>query len=145
MADHFSDGRAVSMSFWGIFIAAIAGWGFGAGYYGLMGKHWLDAVNLPPEARAAVENGRMDPTPFILSFIAALVMAAVLSAVMMQLARPSLLRGAMLGITIWLGFVAAPMIVNNAYAMRPLRLTAIDALHWLGVLAIMGAIIGFIG
>lgn len=134
------------MSLWGILAGAIAAWGFGAGYYGLMGRHWLDAVNLPPEIRRTIENGgRMDPTPFILSFVAELVMAAVLSGVMLQLARPSLIKGAMLGITIWLGFVAAPMIVNNAYAMRPLRLTAIDALHWLGVLAIMGAVIGCVG
>lgn len=134
------------MSFLGIFAAAIAAWGFGAAYYGALGKVWLDAIAFRPEERAKIETGgKMDPTPFILSFVAELLMAIVLSGLMLHFAPPSLVKGGMIGITIWLGFVAAPMIVNNAYAMRSLRLTAIDAGHWLGVLVIMGAVIGAIG
>lgn len=134
------------MSFLGIFAAAIAAWGFGAAYYGAFGKVWLDAIAFRPEERAKIETGgKMDPTPFILSFVAELLMAIVLSGLMLHFSPPSLVKGSMIGITIWLGFVAAPMIVNNAYAMRSLRLTAIDAGHWLGVLVIMGAVIGAIG
>jgi hypothetical protein len=134
------------VSFIGIFVAAIAAWGFGAAYYGLLGKVWLDAIAFRPEERAKIETGgKMDPTPFILSFVAELLMAAVFSGTMLHFSPPSLLKGISLGITIWLGFVATPMIVNNAYAMRSLRLTAIDAGHWLGVLVIMGALIGAIG
>lgn len=134
------------MSILGIFAAAIAAWGFGAAYYGALGRHWLDAVAFRPEERAMIETGgKMDPTPFVLSFVAELLIAIVLSGLMLHFSPPSLVKGAMIGITAWLGFVAAPMIVNNAYAMRSLRLTAIDAGHWLGVLLIMGAVIGAIG
>ena len=134
------------MSFLGIFAAAIAAWGFGAAYYGALGKVWLDAVGFRPEERARIEGReKMDATPFILSFVAELLMAIVMSGVMMQFAPPSLVKGAAIGVTIWLGFVAGPMIVNNAYAMRSLRLTALDAGHWLGVLILMGAIIGAVG
>jgi Protein of unknown function (DUF1761) len=134
------------VSLLGVFAAAIAAWGFGAAYYGALGKIWLDAVGFRPEERARIEGREKgDITPFILSFIAELLMAVVMSSMMSQLPPPSLVKGAALGITIWLGFVAAPMIVNNAYAMRSLRLTALDAGHWLGVLILMGAIIGGIG
>ncbi|KAF0230619.1 MAG: hypothetical protein FD175_1379 [Beijerinckiaceae bacterium] len=134
------------MSILGVLAATIAAWGFGAAYYGALGTIWLDAIAFRPEERAKIETGgKMDPTPFILAFVAELLMAIVLSGLMLHFAPPSLVKGAMIGITIWLGFVAAPMIVNNAYAMRSLRLTAIDAGHWLGVLIILGAVIGGVG
>lgn len=134
------------MAILGIFAAAIAAWGFGAAYYGLMGKQWLDAVGFRPEERARIETaGKMDPTPFILSFVAELVMAVILSITMAHFGPFTALRGASIGMTIWLGFVAPVMITTNAYAMRALRLTAIDALHWLGVLIVMGAVLGAFG
>lgn len=144
MGVDFEDERASSlMSILGIFAATLAGWGFGAAYYGLMGRHWLDAIAFRPEERAKLEaGGKMDPTPFILAFVGELLMAVVLSAVMLHFAPASLVKGATIGVMLWLGFVAPTMIVNNAYAMRSLRLTAIDALHWLGVLIVMGSIIG---
>jgi hypothetical protein len=134
------------MSILGIFAAAIAAWGFGAAYYGFMGKIWLDAVGFPPEVRARIESGgKMDPTPFILSFVAELLMAAVFSGVMFHFSPPGIAKGAIIGATFWLGFVVTTMITNNAYAMRPLKLTAIDSFHWLGVLIIMGAVLGAFG
>ena len=45
----------------------------------------------------------------------------------------------------WLGFVLTTIVVNNAYTFRRPLLTTIDSLHWLGVLAIMGAILGAMG
>jgi len=43
------------------------------------------------------------------------------------------------------GGVDHVIVVNNAYAFRSLKLTAIDAGHWLGVLIIIGAIVGWLG
>ncbi len=46
---------------------------------------------------------------------------------------------------VWLGFVLTTSSVNNAFRMRPLALTSIDAGHWLVVLLVMGAVIGLFG
>ena len=46
---------------------------------------------------------------------------------------------------IWIGFVLTTIVVNNAYTFRSIRLTAIDAGHWLGVLLIIGGILGWMG
>lgn len=134
------------MAYLAIFAAAIAGFGFGAAYYGWMGARWLDAVGFRPEERARIESGdKMDPTPFLLAFTAELVMAVILSITIAHFGAFTALRGGVIGITIWLGFIAPVMIVTNAYAMRSLRLTAIDAFHWLGVLVVMGVVLGALG
>lgn len=129
-----------------IFAAALAGWAFGALYYGLLGRAWQDAAGFSARERQRIDAGQhWDPTNFLLAFAAQLVMAAVLSGAMMHFSTPSLVKGATIGITIWLGFVATTMIVNNAYAMRSLRITAIDAFQWLGALTLMGGILGAMG
>jgi hypothetical protein len=53
--------------------------------------------------------------------------------------------GAISGAFCWLGFVLTTVTINNAYQGRQWRLTAIDATHWLIVLVIIGAIVGWMG
>ena len=40
--------------------------------------------------------------------------------------------------------IVTTVFVNNAYPGRPYRLSAIDSVHWLGVVVIMGAVIGLL-
>ena len=46
---------------------------------------------------------------------------------------------------IWLGFVITTMVVNYAFHGARHALTLIDGGHWLGVLLIQGAILGWWG
>jgi hypothetical protein len=57
----------------------------------------------------------------------------------------TVLNGAISAFFLWLGFVVTTIAVNNAYAGRKLALTAIDSVHWLGVLVVEGLIIGAFG
>jgi hypothetical protein len=41
--------------------------------------------------------------------------------------------------------VLTTVTINNAYGGRKLMLTVIDSAHWLGVLVIIGAIVGWMG
>jgi hypothetical protein len=128
-----------------IVLAAVAAWLFGAIYYGLLGKKWTAAQGMTVEQCKAENAGRSaaaKAAPFILSFIAEIGMAAVLSGIMFHIGIYTMRAGAFSGFMCWLGFVLTTVVVNNAYTFRKAMLTAIDTGHWLGVLVIIGAILG---
>src|SRR5262245_1489853 len=130
----------------GILVAAIAAFAFGALWYGLLfGKQWLAARGLS-EAEAKTKTGP-SARPFIVTFVALLVMALMLSGVLVHLAlggmAMSARTGAIAGFLLWLGFVITTMAVNHAFQGERPALTLIDGSHWLGVLLIQGAILGW--
>jgi hypothetical protein len=131
-----------------IVIAAAAAWLFGAAYYGLFAKAWLAALGTAAEAieqDAAGKSRVLQAGPFILSFVAEFVMAYVLYGLLLHLAAWSVRGGVISGVLCWAGFVLTTVMVNNTFPGRKPMLTVIDAGHWLGVLVIMGAILGWIG
>jgi hypothetical protein len=131
-----------------ILIAAVAAWMFGALYYGLLGKAWAAALgrNVAEfKAEQAARGGFANVAPFILSFVAELVMALVLSGIIVHVGIFTLRAGIISGALCWFGFVLTTLSVNYAYAGRRPLLTLIDAAHWLGVLVIMGAVLGWMG
>ena len=85
--------------------------------------------------------------PFIVSAIALLIMATMLSGVMGHLGegRVTVTNGIISGFLMWLGFVVTTMAVNHAYQGQKRSLTLIDGGHYLAVLVVMGAIIGWFG
>lgn len=128
-----------------ILAAAIVAWLFGAVYYGVFGKAWVAAQGKTMDM-LKVENAGMSgvrkAAPFLLSFIAEIVMAWALYGVLTHMSFFTLRQGAIAGALLWFGFVLTTIAVNNAYTFRSPKLTAIDAGHWLGALIIIGAIVG---
>lgn len=132
----------------GILIAAIVAWIFGAIYYSLLGKVWMAAQGrTPEEMRAAFKSksAAARVAPFALSFVAEIIMGLVIYGILTHNGMFFARAGAISGAFCWFGFVLTTIAVNNAYAGRSLRLTAIDAIHWLVVLVIIGAIVGHWG
>jgi uncharacterized protein DUF1761 len=127
------------MNYLAILIAALAAYGWGTVYYMTLSKQWLAAVGLTEIKRSA--------TPFIISFIALVVMGFVLAGSIGHLGpgNVTVKNGIISGVIIWAGFVATTIFVNNAYPGRKYMLSVIDSIHWLGVLAIQGAVIGAMG
>lgn len=140
---------AISAANLGIIVgAAIAAWLFGAAYYGPLGKIWLAAQGRTvEEVKAANENksGFEKAFPFLLSFVAEIVMAWTMYGLLVHLGDFTVRGGMISAAFIWFGFVLTTIAVNNAYPGRKLLLTVIDAAHWLGVLLIIGAIVGGFG
>lgn len=122
-----------------ILVAAIAGFAWGAAYYMTLSKQWLAAVGQVQPNKS--------PTPFIITFIALLVMGWVLAGTLGHLGtgQVTVKNGIISGLFVWLGFVLTTVFVNNAYPGRKYLLSVIDSLHWLGVLVIQGAVIGAMG
>ena len=74
-------------------------------------------------------------------------MAFVLAGVIGHLGQGNvtLWNGIVSGAFVWLGFVITTLATNHGFQGQKLTLTAIDGGHWLGVLAIQGAVIGLMG
>jgi hypothetical protein len=134
-----------NLDYWPILIAAIASFAFGAAWYTTLSRQWMAARGLS-QTEAKARTGP-SPVPFIVSFVALLVMAAMLSGVLAHLrlgGTPMSVRtGAISGFLLWLGFVITTMAVNHAFQGERRALTLIDGGHWLGVLLIQGAVLGW--
>jgi glycerol uptake facilitator-like aquaporin len=131
-----------------IVLAAVVAWFFGAAYYSLLCRKWLAAQGKTMEqskAENADKSTAAKVAPFILSFVAEIGMAAVLSGILFHIGIYTVRAGAFSGFMCWLGFVLTTVVVNNAYTFRKVALTAIDTGHWLGVLLIIGAVLGGFG
>ncbi len=126
-----------------IVLAAVVSYGFGALYYGALAKSWMTALGKSEEDLKA--NGNI--APFVIAIVALLVMATVLAGVMGHLGpgQVTLRNGLISAGFIWVGFVATTLAVNHAFQGARLILTLIDGGHWLAVLLIQGAVIGWLG
>jgi hypothetical protein len=139
-----------NLNYWPILIAAIVSFGFGAVWYGALGKQWMAARDLSPADLEKAKAGMgAVPWPFIIAFVALFVMAWMFSGVLLHMARGgmamSIRAGMISGAFLWLGFVITTMAVNYAFQGAKRSLTLIDGGHWLGVLLIQGAILGWWG
>jgi len=136
------------VNFPSVLTAAVAAWLFGAVYYTVLGRYWIAAQDKTIET-LKLENAGKSTTakasPFILSFIAELIMGVVIYGVLTHSGLWSLRAGIITGAFCWFGFVLTTIVVNNAYGGRKVLLTVIDSAHWLGVLAIIGGIVGYWG
>jgi hypothetical protein len=139
-----------SLNYLPILIAAIASFAFGAVWYSALGRQWMAARGLSEAdmARAKVEMGPV-PIPYIVAFVAELIMAWMLAGVLLHMAQgglaPSIRTGLISAFFLWLGFVATTMAVNHVFQGARTALSLIDGGHWLGVLLIQGAILGWWG
>ena len=131
------------MNYLAILLAAFAAFGWGAAYYMTLSKQWLTAVGMSKEQ---METNRT-AVPFIISFVALLVMGWVLAGTLGHLGpgQVTLKNGIISALFLWLGFIATTVFVNNAYPGRKYSLSVIDSIHWLGVVVIQGAVIGALG
>ena len=127
-----------------IVLAAVASFMFGWLWYGILfSDAWLRACG---KTREEVHADSPSPTPFIISFIGLIVMACVLAGVLRHgPGEMTLVSGMITGAFMWLGFVATTLAVNNAFRGATASLTLIDGGHWLGVLLLQGAVIGWFG
>jgi hypothetical protein len=131
-----------------VFIGAIASFIFGAIYYTTLGKAWLAAQGKTADSCKVEMAGKSTVakvTPFILSFVGALIMGVTLYGILTHSALWSLRAGVITGAFCWFGFVLTTVVVNNAYTGRKPMLSVIDCGHWLGALMLIGGIVGWMG
>lgn len=138
-----------SLNYLAILAAAVVAWIVGAIFYTALANPWMAALGTNREGISTAQKASGLPIwfPFVLSFVAELVMAFVLAALMFQpnVGPPTIGTGLIWGAFVWLGFVLTTIAVNNAYPSRKPALTIIDAAHWLLVLLAMGVVLAWLG
>ena len=129
-----------------VVLAAMASFIFGGVWYGMLSKPWMAAANVRPED-IKVSKGGATVIPYVVAFVAQLVMALVLAGLLGHLGagQVTLRNGVITAALVWAGFVATSLIVNHSFQGAKKELTLIDGGHWLGVLLIQGALIGWMG
>ncbi len=132
------------ISYMAVALAAVASFMFGGIWYGLLSKQWMAAAGVDEKFAKGSGSGP-SPVPFIVAFLALLVMAWMLAGMLLHLSRGgvamTLRNGLISGALIWAGFVMTSLVVNHAFQGAKRTLTLIDGGHWLGVLLIQSAVI----
>jgi hypothetical protein len=135
----------VGINYLAVLVAAVAAWVLGAVWYMALSQPWLAAqgktkADMKPPASKAAAVG-----PFVLVFVAELIMAWMLAGILGHLGGITVKNGVISGAACWFGFVLTTIATNYAFHGRKVMLTVIDAGHWLAVLVVMGAILGAFG
>jgi Protein of unknown function (DUF1761) len=133
------------VSYLAILVAAVASWPFGAVWYMTLAKPWMAAQGYASKAEMLGPGGKPSPLPFVIAFVAELVMAWVLAGIIGHMGQVTVRTGLITGFFAWLGFALTTMTVNYAYSRHKPVLAVIDGGHWLGVLLIQGLVIGLFG
>lgn len=135
-----------SINYLSVGIATLAGYVVGAVYYMALGKAWMRAAALDPATM------KMRYSPFVISFVAEFILAVVLYMLLDDISFAGtfseefdLKSSIAWAVIIWIGLVAMPLTVNHRYQGSSWVLTVIDGIHWLLVLLVMAAVIGWFG
>ncbi len=113
------------MEFVRVIAAAAGSWVFGAIWYMALAKPWMAAAGLKVGANGRPEGGS-SPLPFVLSAVCMILVAGLMRHVMAMSQLTTVVQGLMVGFGVGAFFISPWIMINNAYTMRPFRLTLID-------------------
>jgi hypothetical protein len=124
-----------------VIVAAVAGIIVGFIWYApqVFGRRWARAsgIELP-------QPGQVQPMTYVGAIVTAALTAYVLALLSRGLGAATLVDGAIVGILVWLGFVATWLASGVFFERRSTEWWAINAGQAIVSLVIMGAIIGYL-
>lgn len=128
----------VDLNWIAIIVAAIVPMVLGALWYSplLFADPWMRAVGRTREELTGAGLG------YALSAVAALVTSYALARIVRWAEVDDLWNGALVGLLVWIGFVATVLAVTTYFGGRPRNLWLINASYQLVALVLMGAIHG---
>ena len=122
-----------------VLVAAAASWVFGAVWYMALSKPWVQAAGIEVDAKGKPVGG--NALPFILSAIAMVIVAGMMRHVFALSGIEGTGKGLVAGLGIGLFFISPWIMINNAYGMRPFKLTLIDGGYATFGCAVIGAVL----
>ncbi|OGL60163.1 hypothetical protein A2752_02040 [Candidatus Uhrbacteria bacterium RIFCSPHIGHO2_01_FULL_46_23] len=124
----------ITVNWIAIVIAAVARFVVGAMWYSPMvfGKQWKETVGSSPSEV---------PEAIAVQAVGSLVMAYVLAQIIGHIGATDLWTGAVVGLMMWLGFVASIMLPGVMFEKRPMNFFFIYSGYQLVTMLVMGAII----
>ena len=119
-----------------VIAAAIAAWVFGAVWYGVIGKQWMEASGLTEES-----IDRKNPAPYIVSFLCTILVAGMMRHILATSGVHSGFSGLLTGLGLGL-FVVTPWVATNVmFSQRPRSLIWMDGVYPTVGCALMGLIL----
>jgi hypothetical protein len=125
---------------WAVLVAAIVFFALGALWYNVLSRPWLDGIGKTID-QITKENGG-SPLPYVVGFLAIVVMCYTLAWIVQKGMTPSAGNGALTGATVAFGLVGATLALNYGFEARGITLWLINAGYVFVGLIIAGAIIG---
>ena len=125
------------ISFWWVLLAVVVYFGIGAVWYSplMFMKQWQAEI----KRKSADMNMAM--SAMVITFLAMVVLVIVEAYLVHATGAKGWMRGAYLGLKIWVGFVATTALVNSTFQGGSKKLYAIDqSYHLVGIL-LAGAIL----
>jgi hypothetical protein len=123
-----------------ILVAAIASFLFEALWYSVFLNEWLAGIG---RTREWLMGSGMSPAlQYGVAILCAVITATVLSICIQASGEHSARRGVLVGVLVWLGFVATTWATEYIFEVRTLKIYAINAGFWLFDLILIGAIVG---
>lgn len=128
------------MEYLSVLLAAVAAYAFGAIWYMRLAGPWVEAAGIEVD-----ENGRpanSSPVPFIISFVAMIVVAGMMRHMFAMAGIDGAIKGLVSGLGVGLFFISPWIVTNYAYSDRPRNLSLIDCGYAIGGTTVMGLILG---
>jgi hypothetical protein len=127
------------MEYLTVLAAAAGSWIFGAIWYSALSKPWMAAAGIHRDANGK-PMGNGSALPFALSALAMVIVAGFMRHIFATSGITTPGAGFISGLGVGLFFITPWTMINNAYGMRPFKLTLIDG----GYSTIGCAIIGLV-
>jgi len=123
-----------------VWIAAIVFFVLGAIWYSVLSVQWLAAIGKTADQMSREQGG--SPLPFVVGFVAILVMCYTLAWLIDRIEARTFAGGMALGATVGAGLLSANLALNYGFESRGVALWVINAVYVIVSLAVSGAIIG---
>lgn len=131
--DNLNGGGMGNMSnIWAVLVTAVIFYGIGAIWYSpmLFGKLWMAESGISEEKRSKMDKGHTIGI-FVATFFLSLIMAFISSQLVSLTNSNSISSGCLLGLLLWIGFIAVSMGINNLYEDKSFKFYLINAGYFL--------------
>lgn len=129
------------INYMAVVVAAVINMAVGFLWFGpLFGKTWMKMIGFTKEDMEKAKASGMTKS-YVVAFVAALVMAYVLSHFVQVGGAVSAATGAMIGFWIWLGFIATAVLGSVLWEKKSVNWFILTVGYYLVVLVINGALL----
>jgi Protein of unknown function (DUF1761) len=132
------------MEYLAVILATVAAYAFAAIWYTVMSKPWMAAAGVPMDANGK-PTGNGGAMPFVIGFIAQLLVAGMMRHIFAQAHLNTVPLGIMGGFGIGAFLITPWVAMNYGFAGRPWKLTLLDGVNSVVGCTLMGIVYGLFG